>query len=103
MATRTLTWTQWLKLMADPSPDVRKNVAGYPAVEVAARLGVSRARVYQLIESDALDIIEITTRSGKVSMSLVTDASLERYLSRRVPDRGRQGYFAFPGASTNLT
>lgn len=95
MATRTLTWTHWLKLMADPDPKVRSHVSGYPAVEIAARLGVNRSRVYQLLEQDVLDTVTVTTRDGKPSLTLVTEASYERYLADRVPDRNRQGYFAF--------
>lgn len=96
MATRTLTWTEWLKLVRRHALDNGfQNVAGYPAADVAARLGVSHQRVYQLIQGGALDVVEVTTKAGKVSLSLVTEASLERYLAARVPDRNRQGYFAF--------
>jgi hypothetical protein len=64
-------------------------------VDVAARLDVHRSRVYQLIEDETLDTIEVRTSAGKVAMVLVTEASLERYLAERVPDRNRQGYFSF--------
>lgn len=99
MATRTLTWSEWLKLVARHSlGNGFANVAGYPRVDVAARLGVSEVRVGQLIREGALDTLEVTTKAGRVAVSLVTDASLERYLAARVPDRNRQGYFAFPAA-----
>ena len=99
MATRTLTWTQWLKLVARHSLDAGfQNVAGYPIADVASRLGVSRQRVNQLVADGTLDTLEVTTKAGRVAVSLVTEASLERYLAARVPDRGRQGYFAFPAA-----
>jgi hypothetical protein len=52
--------------------------------------------VKQLIREDVLDTIEVTNSAGRVAITLVTDASVERYLSKRVPDRNRQGYFAFP-------
>ena len=99
MATRTLTWTQWLKLVAGNAlGNGFQNVAGYPPADVAARLGVSPERVKQLIREDVLDTVEVTTRAGRVAVRLVTEASLERYLAERVPDRNRQGYFAFPAA-----
>lgn len=96
MATRTLTWSQWLKLVARHSLDNGfANVAGYPVADVCERLGVTKQRVHQLIEAGALDTLQVTNAAGKVAVILVTDASLERYLLKRVPDRGRQGYFAF--------
>lgn len=97
MATRTLTFTQWLKLVAGhPLGDGFANVSGFPVVDVAKRLSVNRSRVYQLIGEGTLDTLEVTTAAGKIALTLVTEASLERYLEHRVPDRHRQGYFAFP-------
>lgn len=96
MATRRLAIGDWLKLVRRHAlDDGFKNLAGYPIVDVAARLKVSHQRVYQLIGEGVLDTIEIVNKAGKVSLSLVTEASLDRYLAERVTDRGRQGYFAF--------
>lgn len=96
MATRTLTWSQWLKLVARHSlGDGFANVAGQPVPDVCEALGVTKQRVHQLIDSGALDTLQVTNSAGRVAITLVTDASLERYLAQRVPDRGRQGYFAF--------
>lgn len=96
MATRTLKYTEWLKLVARHGLGREfENLSGYPVADVAARLEVNRSRVYQLIESGALDTLVITTAAGTTAMTLVTEASIERYLAGRVPDRGRQGYFAF--------
>jgi hypothetical protein len=96
MATRSLTFAKWLKLVARHAIDSGfQNVAGYPVVDVASRLDVHRSRVYQLIEDGILDTIEVTSGTGRVCITLVTEASVERYLAERVPDRNRQGYFAF--------
>jgi hypothetical protein len=89
--------TEWLRLVKRHAlDDGFANVAGYPVADVAARLHVSTQRVYQMIESGTFDIIEIVNKAGRVSLTLITEASLDRYLEKRVPDRGRQGYFAFP-------
>jgi hypothetical protein len=97
MATRTLNFREWLKLVAQHARDDGfKNLSGYPVDDVATRLGVNRSRVYQLIEDETLDRIQVLTKAGKVAITLVTQASVERYLADRVPDRNRQGYFSFP-------
>jgi len=99
MATRRLTFSQWLRAIAPVALEDRfKNLAGYPSADVADRLGVSRQRVEQLVGAGTLDTIEIVNKKGQVSMVLITEASVDRYLADRVPDRGRQGYFAFPSA-----
>lgn len=96
MATRTLTFKQWWKVVTEQAlDDGFKNVSGYPVADVAKRLGVDRSRVYQLIEAGTLDTLEVLTVKGAVAVTLVTEASLDRYLAERVPDRNRQGYFAF--------
>jgi len=97
MATRTLSYTQWFKLVMEQAlGDGFTHVSGYPPADVAHKLGVSRERVGQLIREGTLDTLAVTTRAGKVALTLVTEASVERYLAERVPDRNRQGYFAFP-------
>lgn len=97
MAKRTLTYRTWLRDVARTGlGDALKSITGFTAVETAARLGVSRARVYQLLEEDALDTLCITTDSGVAALTLITEASLDRYLATRVPDRNRKGYYALP-------
>jgi hypothetical protein len=101
MAKRRITFGQWLRLVAKhslPGDPEFGNVAGLPRPDVAERLGVHRSRVHQLIESGVLDVVEVINAAGAVTMTLVTESSLERYLAERVPDRNRQGYFAFPAA-----
>ena len=97
MAKRTLTYRNWLRDVARAGlGDALKSVSGFTAIETAARLGVSRARVYQLIEEGSLDILCITTHTGAPALTLVTEASLEHYVANRVPDRNRKGYYALP-------
>jgi len=96
MATRTLKFGEWLKLVRrHATDDGFANLAGYPVDDVAKRLDVSRGRIYQLIEDETLDRIQVLSWSGRVAITLITQASLDRYLADRVPDRNRQGYFAF--------
>jgi hypothetical protein len=99
MANRTLKFPQWLKLIAKHSLDddetTYKNLTGVPVIDVSQKLDVSRAMVYKMIDQQKLDVLHITNGVGAICVSLVTEASLERYLEQRVPDRGRQGYFAF--------
>lgn len=99
VATRTLTFAEWLKLVSTQALGrSAANVLGYPRADAAARLGVSEQRISQLVSAGVLDTLDVTTKAGRVAISLVTDASLERYLAERVPDRNRQGFFAFPAA-----
>lgn len=99
MAARTLKYTEWLKLVMRHALDGQfPHVAGHPVMDVAKRLSISKARIYQLIDEGTLDTLHVTNAAGKVALTLITDASLERYLADRVPDRNRQGYFAFPPA-----
>ena len=96
MATRTLTYRKWLVEVAKHGlGDGFKNLTGYAVPDVAVRLDMSRQRVHQLLENGALDALQVTTKSGTVAMTLVTEASLERYLASRVPVPGHQGYFSF--------
>lgn len=96
MATRRLSFADWLRLVRRHAlDDGFPNVAGYPPRDVATKLDVSHQRVSQLVAEGTLDTIEIVNKDGKVSLTLITEASLDRYLAERVPDRGRQGYFAF--------
>ena len=97
VATRTLPFAKWLKLVARHAlDDGFKNVAGLPVAEVVARLGCHRSRVYQLIEEGVLDTINVTTVGGRIAIVLVTEASFERYLAERMPVPGHQGHFSFP-------
>lgn len=96
MASRTLTLSQWLKLVGRHAlGDQFAHVAGFTVADVARKLGVARQRAYQLVDEGTLDTLVITNSEGRTVLTLVTEASLERYLAERVPDRGRQGYFAF--------
>lgn len=96
MASRTIKYAEWLKLvLRHATGDGFLNVSGFPPADAAKRLDVSRERVSQLVREGVLDTLSLTTASGSVALTLITEASLERYLAERVPDRNRQGYFAF--------
>lgn len=96
MANRTLKFSQWLKLVVKHATDDGfLNVSGFPVADAAKKLDVSPQRISQLIAEDVLDTLEICSWTGRVVVRLVTEASIERYLEKRTPDRNRQGYFAF--------
>lgn len=99
MATRSLKWTAWLKLMAkhgfDSDESAYKNLSGMPPLDAAKKLGISKGRIFQLIQEEKLDTLQVTNAAGAVCVTLVTDASLERYLAERVPVPGHQGHFSF--------
>lgn len=98
MATRTLTLPEWLRLVRrHATDDGFANVSGFPVIDAADRLGVSKQRVHQLLEAGVLDSLAIVNKRGTVAVMLVTEASVNRYLAKRIPDvRGRQGFFSFP-------
>jgi len=100
MATRTLKFSQWLKLVAKHTiagefDDAADHLIGMPPDDAAKKLSVTRERVSQLIREEKLDTLQVTNAAGRVCITLVTEASLDRYLAQRTPDRNRQGYFAF--------
>jgi hypothetical protein len=65
------------------SPDALGDLGGHPVDDVATKLGVTKQRVHQLIESDALDAIAIMTKAGNPAVIVVTQASLDFYLAHR--------------------
>jgi hypothetical protein len=100
VANRVITFTEWhrqlRKSVFDSNSNVFENVAGVPASNAAKKLQVSEQRVNELIRQGVLDTVQVSNAAGRICLTMVTDASLDRYLAHRVPDRGRQGYFAFP-------
>jgi hypothetical protein len=102
MASRTVKFTEWMKLVARHAhEDCLAKLTGTPVADTADKLKVTPARVYQLIEAGILDTLVVVTKAGKVSVTLVTLESVERYLAERVPDvRGRQGMFSWPDEKT---
>jgi hypothetical protein len=97
VATRTLKYTEWLKLVKRHALDDEfANVSGFPVADTASRLNVTKQRVHQMLESGVLDALALTTKAGNVAITLVTEASIDRYLAKRVPVPGHQGYFTFP-------
>jgi hypothetical protein len=90
MARRTLTFSDWMRHLrkAILSPDSLGDLGGHPVDDVATKLGVTKQRVHQLIDSDALDALVVTTKAGNVTAVIVTQASLDHYLAHRRPFRG---------------
>lgn len=81
MARKTVPFTQWLKEVARrPLGDT---YVGVPVADAMEKLGVSKQRVHQLIDNNTLDAIEVTTKKGAVAIILVTNASLDFYLTHR--------------------
>ncbi len=99
MATRKIAWQQWIKGLAthvlDEDGSAFDSLNGYPIADVHDKLGVHRSRVYQMIQEGKLDTVQIVNKSGNVVLTLVTQLSMDRYLSERRPLPGRQGYFSF--------
>jgi hypothetical protein len=92
MARTTLTFAQWLKKIAKAaiSPDDLGDLGGHPVDDVATKLGVTKQRVHQLIDTDKLDAIVILSNAGNTTAVIVTQASLDQYLAYRRSQ-------AFPG------
>jgi|HubBroStandDraft_5_1064220.scaffolds.fasta_scaffold207302_2 hypothetical protein len=71
------------------------DLTGPTPVAAAQTLEITRQRVHQLIEDGTLDAVHITAPNGTISLTYVTQASLDRYLSKRAPAR-RGGYTMLP-------
>jgi hypothetical protein len=54
---------------------------------VADTLEISKQRVHQLVQDDALDAVSVTAPNGTITMTFVTENSLARYLAKRAPAR----------------
>jgi hypothetical protein len=100
MARRTLTFSDWMRHIrkAVTSPDDLGDLGGHPVDDVASKLGVSRQRVHQLIDSNALDALVVTTKAGNIAAVVVTQASLDYYLAHRRPF-GASGHFTLEPTS----
>lgn len=80
MATRKITWRQWLTaIRRDALGDGFGDLAGLPVADVCKRLDISPQRVGQLVEANRLDAIHVTTAKGTLAVVLITEASLARY------------------------
>lgn len=96
MPKRTVNFREWLKLVRKHAfDDGFYNLGGLPVADVAKKLDVSTQRVYQLIADDTLDVIEVTNAKGRVCLTVITDASMSRYLERRTPAVRRPDLFSF--------
>jgi hypothetical protein len=86
MATRKFTLKAWFKACVSATlNDDFLDLTGPTPSAAAQTLEVSRQRVHQLIAEEALDAVQITGPNGAVSVTYVTQASLNRYLATRRP------------------
>lgn len=76
-------YTDWIKkAIRNPNND---DLVGLPVPDVMDKLSVSKQRVHQMIDEDLLDGIAIVTKKGNTALVLVTQASLDYYLTHRRP------------------
>jgi hypothetical protein len=87
-----LTMAQWMKRIAKAalSPDDLGDLGGSTVDDVATKLGLTKQRVHQLIDSNKLDALVIMSNAGNIAAVIVTQASLDQYLTYRRSQ-------AFPG------
>jgi hypothetical protein len=88
MAIRKMKLGEWFKACRKNAlGDGFLDLTGPPPASVAETLEVHRSRVYQLIENDSLDALSIVAPNGTITITLVTENSLNRYLKTRAPAR----------------
>ena len=86
MATRKMTLKAWFKACAAATfDDGFLDLTGPTQAAAAQTLEVSRQRVHQMIEDGTLDAVHITAPNGTISLTYVTQNSLDRYLAARRP------------------
>jgi hypothetical protein len=86
MATRKMTLKAWFKACAASTfEDGFLDLTGPTQAVAAQTLEVSRQRVHQMIEEGALDAVHVTAPNGTISVTYVTQSSLDRYLAARRP------------------
>jgi hypothetical protein len=88
MATRKMKLGEWFNACRKNAlGDGFLDLTGPPVSSVAETLEVHRARVYQLIENDSLDSVSVVAPNGTITLTLITENSLKRYLKTRAPAR----------------
>jgi hypothetical protein len=86
MAVKKMSLKQWVKACVQHTHDDGfLDLTGPTQTAAAQTLEVSRQRVGQLIEDGTFDAVQITGPLGKVSVTYVTQNSLNRYLAARRP------------------
>jgi hypothetical protein len=85
MIMKCRTWAEWEKLYDEKGPE---HALGMSPGGAAARLGVTRQRVHQLIREDLLDAVRIRDCSLGIRgfVMYVTEASLRRLIESRKKD-----------------
>ena len=86
MATRKMKLGEWFKACRKSAfDDGFLDLTGPTPSAAAQTLEVSRQRVHQMIESNMLDAVHIVAPNGTISLTYVTENSLNRYLAARRP------------------
>jgi len=86
MATRKFTLKAWFKACVSATlNDDFLDLTGPTPPAAAQTLELSRQRVHQMIDDGTLDAVHITAPNGTISVTYVTQASLNRYLATRRP------------------
>jgi|ERR1035441_6228258 hypothetical protein len=86
MAVRKMSLKDWTKACFKNSfDDGLLEFIGPTPIAAAQTLEVSKQRIHQMIEDKTLDAVRITAPNGTITVTYVTQASLDRYLAKRAP------------------
>jgi hypothetical protein len=85
MARREITFSEWMRAIrrAITSPNDLGDLGGSPVDDVARKLGVTKQAVHKMIDTDKLDAIVVTSKAGNTTVVIITQASLDYYLTNR--------------------
>jgi hypothetical protein len=84
MAARKMSLKDWTKAcFKNTFDDGLLDFIGPTAPAAAQMLGVSRQRIYQLLDEKVLDTVAVTAPNGTITVTYITQASINRYLSTR--------------------
>lgn len=91
MAIRKMNAKLWQKLTSE-SDAQRAKLLGWSPGGAAAELGISRQAVHKAIHRGDLDAVIVTNeRTGRLSMFMIPDASLQAFKARRDIPKQRFG------------
>jgi hypothetical protein len=93
MALRKMKLGDWFKACRKNAlGDGFNDLTGPVASMAAETLGVTKQRVHQLVQQDWLDAVSVTAPNGTITITFITENSLNHYLAKRVRDH-RGGYY----------
>jgi hypothetical protein len=86
MALRKMKLGDWLKACrSNALGDGFNDLTGPVASMAAERLDVTKQRVHQMVQDDLLDAVSVTAPNGTITVTFITENSLNRYLAKRAP------------------